>query len=339
MPSDNSLMSAALESMQGPAEAFHSSLARAVEDLRAFLARHRTSRNDPEDVVASELGAFGAGHVDARRFSALLSPPETLDTDDLHHVERALEILMSAEAKGTDLLRARVPSGGDLRDTAIRTLAEAGRVFGVIRQIAPLLDGQGAALDAGSLPHGYPFILWSRGERAVAPPLFIELNGSDLNAAGLAEFLDGSQRIILVVHGTAPPAPLARLVSPHVLVMQTDDVSDLTRVASFEGPAIAVVGSDGLVPFVHEPGAGIGYADRLTISEFPESTPSQAVGSQSSFRQSEDLAHLKELANSRSSASQVPASGVAAGAGQGDADPIDRLAGWLLQQADLPSGN
>ena len=339
MPSDNSLITGALAAMQGPAEAFHSSLAQAVEDLRAFLVRHGSSRKDPEDLVAAELGAFGAGHLDARRFSALLAPQATLDSDDLHHVERALEILSAAEARGTDLLRAQVPAGGDLRDIAIRTLAGAGRVFGVIRQIAPLLDGHGAALDAGSLPHGYPFRLWSRGERAVAPPLFIEINGSDFRSVCLAEFLDGSQKIVLVVHGTAPPAPLARLVSPNVLVVQTTETDDLIRVASYSGPAIAVVAADGLVPFVHEPGAGASYADRLTVGDFPDSASPQAAGSQSSFRQAEDLAHLRELATNRSSVPSTHASVPGGSAGQDDATPIDRLAGWLLQQADLPSGN
>lgn len=339
MPFEDSLVAAALQAMQAPAEEFHSSLARAVEDLGAFIARHRKSAGDPEDLVTAELGAFGAGHLDVRRFAALLARPDTLEGDDLHHIERALEILSAAEARGTDLLCATVPAGGDLRDTVTRTLAEAGRVFGVIRQVAPLLDGHGAALDAGSLPHGYPFSLWTRGERAVGPPLFIQVNGSDLNAAGLAEFLDGSQKIILIVHGTAPPAPLARLVSPHVLVLQTDDPADLGQVASFAGPAIAAVCHDGLMSFVHQPGAGSAYSSRLTVGKFPEDGPSNAVGAQSIFRQAEDLEHLRELSVARSSAPTVPASVGAEPAGQEDVDPVDRLAGWLLQQADLPTGD
>jgi len=79
MPSEDSLVVAALEAMQAPAEAFHSALARAVEDLSAFIVRHRKSAGDPEDLVAAELGAFGAGHLNARRFSALLARPDTLE--------------------------------------------------------------------------------------------------------------------------------------------------------------------------------------------------------------------------------------------------------------------
>jgi hypothetical protein len=339
MPSEDSLVAAALQAMQAPAEEFHSSLARAVEDLGAFIARHRKPAGDPEDLVTAELGAFGAGHLDVRRFSALLARPVALEPDDLHHVERALEILSAAEARGTDLLCATVPAGGDLRDTVTRTLAEAGRVFGVIRQVAPLLDGHGAPLAAGSLPHGYPFSMWSRGERAVGPPLFIQVNGSDLNAAGLAEFLDGSQKIILVVHGTAPPAPLARLVSPHVLVLQTDDTADLGQVACFAGPAIAAVCTDGLISFVHVPGSGSGYASRLSVGDLPDSGPSHAVGAQSIFRQTEDLEHLRELSVAGSSAPSAAAAVGADSVGQEDADPVDRLAGWLLQQADLTTGD
>jgi hypothetical protein len=33
----------------------------------------------------------------------------------------------------------------------------------------------------------------------------VEVDGGDLQAGGLAEFLDGAQKIVLVVRGPAPP--------------------------------------------------------------------------------------------------------------------------------------
>jgi hypothetical protein len=335
MPSDDSLITGALEAMREPAEAFHSALARTVEDLRTFLGRHQGSRGDPEHLAAAELGAFGEGRVDATRFAALAAPTETVESNDLRHVERVLETLMTAEAKGADLLRTRVPRGESLRDGIAGALAETGRVFGVIRRVVPLLEGRGEVVNAGSLPHGYPFALWSRAERGVAPPLFVELDGADLNVAGLSEFLDGAQKIVLIVRGTAPPAPLAQLLSPSVMVMQTHEPSDLARVAAVPGPAIVALGSDSLLPFVHDPAGGACYAERLSVGDIPEIATARLAD----FRQAEDLAHLRELSTAHAgtigSADTVT---LVEAAVSPDADPVDRLAGWLLQQAGLIEG-
>jgi len=335
MPSDDSLITGALEAMREPAEAFHSALARAVEDLQTFLTRHQGTHGDPEHLAAAELGAFGEGRVDATRFAALVAAPETVESGDLRHVERVLETLIAAEDRDTDLLRTRVSRGENLREQVAAALAETGRVFGVIRRVLPLLEGRGDIVNAGSLPHGYPFALWSRSERRVAPPLFVELDGADLNVAGLSEFLDGAQKIVLIVRGTAPAAPLAQLLSPGVLVMQTHDPAELARVATVPGPAIVALGSDSLVPFVHDPAGGTCYAERLSVGDLP----AVAAIPSSDFRQTEDLAHLRELATARTMASgSADSAAPVEMTVPVDADPVDRLAGWLLQQADFVDG-
>ncbi|MDH3298858.1 MAG: hypothetical protein OEM96_11340 [Gemmatimonadota bacterium] len=335
MPSDDSLVDRALGVMHEPAEAFHSALARAIEELRAFVSRHRIPTGDPGQLAALELGAFGEGRVDPTRFAELSTRPAAVESRDLHHVERALETLIAAEAKGTDLLRARVPRGGSLRDVVSQALAETGRVFGVIRRIAPVLDGGGEVIDGGSLPHGYPFALWSRAERAAAPPLFVEVDGADLNVAGLSEFLDGSQKIVLMVQGSAPPAPLAQLLSPRVLVMQTADPTALARVAAMNGPAVVALGTDGLVPFVHDPAAGRCYAERISVQDLPsaEDLP------RGDFRQAEDVEHLRELATAGSPPSNAAGAPRIAPAQEIHADSVDRLAGWLLEQAQFSSSS
>jgi hypothetical protein len=216
-----------------------------------------------------------------------------------------------------------------------RALAETGRVFGEIRRITPVLEGSGEVTGGSSLPHGYPFALWTRAERAAAPPLFVELGGGDLNAAGLSEFLDGSQKIVLVVRGPAPPAPLARLLSPGVFVMQTADPAALEEVVGIDGPAIVALGTEGLVPFTHNPAGGSSYAERISVEDLPEVSDIAGLG----FRQKQDVEHLRQLA---ASASYVPASTSAsspvASSDHSDADPADRLAGWLLQQANFADG-
>lgn len=333
MPSDDAMIQGAIEAVREPAETFHSALARAVEDLHSFLARHRAS-DAPQDLAAAELGAFGEGRVDAKRFAALIAPPKTIGASDLLYVERALEILTAAGARGTDLLKAHVHRGGSLRETVEGALAQTGQVFGVMRRIAPLLDGGGAVVDGDGLPQAYPFALWTRSERAAAPPLLVELEGSDINAAGLSEFLDGAQKVVLVVSGMSPPAPLAPLISPGVLVMQTQDPTDLRRLGGIVGPAIAALGEEGLVPFVHDPTAGSCYADRLTVGDIPAAGELQAL----SFRQLQDVEHLRELAAARREAPPGDRGVEPVTAGQPEADPVDRLAGWLLQQANLVDG-
>lgn len=336
MPSDDSLIGAALDAMQEPAEAFHSALAQAVEELRTFIARHQAADGDPSALAASELGAFSEGRVDATRFAALAAQPETVELGDLHHVERAHEALSVAEKKGTDLLRTRVPGGGDLREVVARALGETGRVFGEIHRITPVLDGSGVAPGETSLKDGYPFALWTRAERAAAPPLFVELDGGDLNVGGLSEFLDGSQKIVLVVRGPAPPAALARLLSPGVFVMQTADPVALARAAAVHGPAIIALGTEGMVAFTHDPRAGSCYAERITVEEIPDVTSLPTSG----FRLREDVEHLRELAASQALTVASPeAPSRVAAVDQADADPVDRLAGWLLQQAGFVDGN
>ncbi|MEN8144281.1 MAG: hypothetical protein ABFS14_04960 [Gemmatimonadota bacterium] len=347
------IVDGALEAVRAGMEEFHSALATAVEEIRAFLARHKDAGRDPGERVAAELGAFGFGRIDPDRFSTLLAPPESLEATHLRHVERALAILSAAEAKGLGLLRARVPEGGSLQETVERALTEAGRAFGVVRSIAPVLDGRSAALDPTDLENGYPFQLWSRAERAMAPPLVIEVSGSDLRVNGLADFLDGVQKIVLVVRGAAPPAPLARLLSPRVLIVQGSDPAALGRLATFDGPAVAALGSEDLVPFVHDPDLGATYGERISvIDSLPASDSLKRLGSISALQQSADLEHLQELASSLPAVSSpggparaTPGPSVETGpaaearppetpAAPAEPDPVDQLAGWLLQQVD-----
>ena len=335
MPSDDTLIRGAVEAVREPAEAFHSALARAIEDVRSFLARHRASAGDPKDLAAAELGRFGEGRVDATRFAALIAPPKTIGSADLLYVERALEILVKAESRGTDLWKVRVHGGGNLRETVATALADTGRVFGVMRRIAPLLDGRGTKVDAGNLGQGYPFESWTRAERAAAPPLVVEVEGSDMNgAAGLSEFLDGAQKIVLVVRGTAPPAPLAHLISPRVFVMQTQDPAELLRLGKSADPAIAAIAAVGLVPFLHDPSLGRRYADRLTVGDIPAPDELRTLG----FRQIEEVEHLRELADTHRGAPRGDQKVESTPVAPPEADPVDHLAGWLLQQANLVDG-
>jgi hypothetical protein len=101
-----------------------------------------------------------------------------------------------------------------------------------------------------------PFEEWTKAERQARPPIVLRVQGTDLHAGGLERFLDGGQHIVLIVEGPSSPAPLARLVTPGTLVLQTNDEFGLEEFANATGPAIAAIVPDTAARFLHDPGAG-----------------------------------------------------------------------------------
>lgn len=357
MPSEGDLTQAALAAFRRPADDFDSVLAAAVGEVRAFLDSHRAPAGDPSERVAHELGAFAGTRIDASRFSGLLDEPETLEAATLDQVQQALDALVHLKQRGSSLIRIDVPSGGDLREEIRKALTRIGRAFAAIRTVSRVRDGRGPEVPDDALRTGLDPRTWRAGERAKAPPLIVEVDGADLRIGGLADYLDGGQKFVLIVRGTAPPAPLARLLTPGVLVVQTRDPQELARVAAFQGPAVAALVPDGCALFHHDPAAGGRYQDRLRVEHLPDPEDVRAVGSLSRFHQTEELALLRALAEAPRIPSAVAdtlatgaasLSGMATSAGARPApaeapaavgapadDPAGRLAGWLLQQTDL----
>ena len=91
---------------------------------------------------------------------------------------------------------------------------------------------------------------------SLRPPLVIEVEGQDLRPASMAELLEGGQKIVLVVNGPAAPAPLVRLITPGVTVIQTDDPAELSALGAVAGPGIAALMPEGAAKFMHLPGKG-----------------------------------------------------------------------------------
>ena len=157
------------------------------------------------------------------------------------------------------------------------------------------------------------------------------VGGGDLRVGGLADFLDGGQKIVLVVDGECAPAPLARLITPNTLVIQTDNAEGLARLASWPGPAVAALVPASSARFVHDPAGGSETWHRLTLQHLPEA-PRTAVGGLSPAQQAEDLRQLAALSTAPKAS---PPAEMPAGAAPPTADPVDHLAAWLLQQANL----
>jgi hypothetical protein len=139
--------------------------------------------------------------------------------------------------------------------------------------------------------------------------------------------------------------------------MQTDDAAALARLAGFEGPAIGALVSDACALFTHDP--ALPDADQLLVKSKPDVKP-RALRAASALQQKESLALLDLLerafagpvvgpapvaavapaGTTADAATAVGAAGDAApAAAQVAIDPADRLAAWLLAQADLqPAG-
>lgn len=325
MPSDE-LRQSALAALAGRREAYHSAVATAVDEVRGLLESHRAPmKGGKGERTASELGAFAAGRIDPERFEALFSGQQTLDADSIERIEEALESLTEAAKAGDALHTVKVPVGTDLRDAVQRALTVAGRAFGAGRAV----ENARAGVPAAEYRGGFDPVLWNRAERAVAPPLVVELEGSDLRPAGLIDFMEGAQAIVLLVKKPAPPAALARLVTPGTLVIQGADAEALDALKTWDGPAVVAVVQDA-ASFRYRPeedGPG-----ELRVDSLPGER-CRPVGRLSVPRQESDLGLLKMLDGV--AAGRVAAA-AAAEAETVDPDPTDKLAAWLLRQATIP---
>lgn len=324
MPFDD-LRKRALEALEDRRESYHSAVATAVDEVRTLLERHRAPGNGRKKGAraAAELGAFAAGRIDTERFESLFSEQEQMGSDALERIEEALAVLTELAEAGESLHTVKVRPGGDLRDTVREALAHAGRAFGAGRAV----ENARAGTPAVEYLEGFGPERWNRAERTVAPPLVVELDGADLRPAGLADYLEGAQVIVLLIRKPAPPAALARLITPGTLVVQgTGDALD--ALDGWGGPGIVAVMPEGAAAFRYQPeGDGPG---RLTVEFAPEEV-SKPVGPLSASRQRADLELLRLL--------EGAAAGRVVSAAAGDteaADPTDKLAAWLLRQATIP---
>ena len=328
MPSEDRSQRA-LAALAPAQQAFHGAVVAAVEELRGYIAAHRPA-TDVTEAVRASLGTFAAGRIDSERFGALFGRHGRLAPEELARLEQALETLREFASRGDDLYRVAVPAGSDLRDVVRNALAARGRVFAVARGAEQIRSGRGRGETADEQA-GFPFRLWNRAERQIAPPLVIEVEGGDLLVPGLAEYLEGGVKIVLVVKQPAPCASLSRLIAPHVFVQQTADPAALGRFAAFDGPAIAALVPAGSAVFTWDPSAGPRFEQRLQVEQLPKEEIRHAVGSVSVAQQQADLQWLRELGDAGTrSAATAPAAAAPA-----TVEPADLLAAWLLRQTDL----
>ncbi|HEU4563762.1 MAG TPA: hypothetical protein VFS05_03895 [Gemmatimonadaceae bacterium] len=329
MPSDTRLEQARA-ALRAQSAAFRAAVETARAEMRAWLAAHAVRSDERAREAALELGRFAGGRINIGRFSAVVGATRVLAPEEEAIVRRCAEVMDDVLARGEGLFTCEVPGGGDARAVVEAALAEVGRAFGAAIVFRAVKAGVHHAEQHESCLRAFPFRRWNRGERLIAPPLVVCVDGADLHAAALAEYLDGRQKIVFVVTEPSTPAPLVRLVTPGLFVLQTDAPAELARLAAADGPGVAALLPETAARFVHDPCGGGLEVTHLCAE------PRAAVGGWSVRQQQEELAQLRALADAAAMAAQARARAAAEGnggapaAGEGD---VDAVAGWLLAQA------
>ncbi|MCA8959652.1 MAG: hypothetical protein KDC38_04030 [Planctomycetes bacterium] len=341
MPSEAKTTEGAVtELLRDTSERFHSAVAATIEQVRAAIAESRPSGAESSGMRQAELGSFATGRIAVDRFSALFTETRAVDASRIGIMEQAFEVLRDVADRQDEICRITVGAGQSLYAAVGAALADVGRAFGATRVFELCRSNEYRDADHATWLRAFPHARWTEAERAVAPPICVTVNGVDCRVGALADFLDGQQKIVLVVRGAFAPAPLAHLITPRRYVVQAIDVASLDEFRSYEGPGIAAIVPRGSARFRHDPRAGERVGDRLTIDERPESVLRKPIGGLSPSQQREQLAVLDELslkpgiatATVAASASTATSSTVGARAA---ARPAERLAAWLLNRADL----
>lgn len=344
----------ALEALRPRIEAFQAVVAEAERAVRDDVGRRRSPDGSTRDRMLRELGPFSVGRIDPERFAELLGVGDAALTPEALDVLRWADAILSGLGTSLETYHVRVEAGGDVRDVVKQALAGLGRMYGAARAVELARAGMFDEDRHRHLLGAFPFRLWNAAERRLAPPLVVEVQGSDCLPVGLGEFMDGSLALALVAIGPTTPAPLARLVTPGTFVMQTADPGDLGRLTESEHPGIALLFDEDRpeqVLFVHDPDAGEAPWQRLSVTRAPAG-PDVGRGRRPPAWV-DDLAHLRALADPPAGAGglhasagegEAPASTAAGATGEprrdGGSDnegpvlPADRLAAWLLARVE-----
>ncbi len=210
-------------------------------------------------------------------------------------------------------------------------LSNLGRAFGAAELVEIVRSGRFPNVEADRRLQSYGPDDWRPREREVAPPVVVSAQGQSMRGARLRDWLEGRQQIVVVAEGRCPPAPMTPLAGPGALVGQLHDAGELEVLKGFEGPAALAVVPDVAAAWVHDPRR----TPVLEVRHMPADGELAPIGPISVWRQQQDLEQLRALTGVGAGLT------VAATNGNGspqEAAPADRLAAWLLKQADLGAG-
>ncbi len=285
-----------------------------------------TAEENGRPAFAATLGSLGSAYFDVDRLAPLLAGEAAPEGQALEAMKAAGAVLREI-AREPDPCSVNLPAGGSLADAVEGALARLGRAFGAAHVVALARAGRYEKKEHHDWLASYPFFRWTRRERQRVPPLVVTLVGADLRAGGLAEFLDGRMKLVLLGRDdTAPPAPLVRLTSPGIYLAQTHDGAQLKNLSAWSGPGIVAWVPESSAAFVHDPAAGPALGARIQmLSE--ASAPRRGLGGLSAAQLADELRQLEALASATMSDAAL--------AGRSNKDPVDRLAAWILSQANV----
>jgi hypothetical protein len=325
MQSDERVL-AALAVLQPQISLFRFAVSGTLERARSVLAAESSPL-----LTRVALGDFAGGRIDPDRFAMVSSGAEPLDAAGRDALQRVIDALEKLVTSGDDDFVVEVPSGESLAKAIEQRFAKLGLAFaatGIVelvrrRSFDPAQHS--VALDS------HPFERWSPSERKMSPPLVIKVDGRDIEPFGIAPFIDGCVRLVLIANEPCSPAPLARLISPTVFVSQSAEARIVDRAKDLEGPAVVALVDKGAALFTHDPRMGPSVWQRLEVTRVPEAPTRKSLGKRSAWQQREDVALLRTLAE-RPVLVKI-GSGSAAGITSTIADPAERLTAWLLEQS------
>lgn len=331
MPSDTPL-ALALAALARPIAEFHSLVGDAIVQGEAVLAAQRADVHQRAAAASISLGHFADARIDAGRFAALFPPVPSIGPDAVGALEHALLVLRGVQALGDHFFVVEVPPGGRFGSALEHAFEMIGVALGAVLMEEQVRAGRYESDQARLLRTQY-FRTWSSAERRAAPPLVMLVDGADLQPGTLLDYTDGREKIVLVIRGASPPAPLARCISPNTFVLQTVDGSGLDRLATYDGPAVAALVPDGAAVFMHDPAGGREPWQRLTVQHLPDA-PKRAIGGQSVWQMTQDLRVLASLATTPFAVPAPTGDGAARAVGADDA--ASRIAAWLVAQSSAP---
>ncbi len=331
MPSDTRTIEV-LSLLRRDLETFEAAVAMTAEDVRRLIERLETPAEDPARSLQKELGWFGANRIDHTRFAGLLAPHQPANVATATVVESALKPLDELAKMAGEFCVVGVGSTDGLYDAVSVALARMGRAFGAARMVQSIRNGRARPAEYARVLEAFPFANWNSSERGIAPPIIIETPGSQMRVGALSEFMDGRLKLVLVVRGECPPAPLVRLISPGTFVVQSREASDLAAFAEWSGPGVAALVPDSCAFFSHDPQGGAQTWERLKVSRMPKAHVLKPIAGLSASQQRQDIELLSLLA---ATPAVAPAMTTPVTEDRASMDPTDKLAAWILAQADL----
>jgi hypothetical protein len=307
---------------------FRSSLATAVGLLRTSLAHVTGDTSKQQEFAEKSLGSFASGRIDAVRFEHFATNKTSVVASAGPVIERALDVMVELMDAGDSLNQVTLQEGQNLRCLLSRTLKNIGRAFGAAHAVELAKAGLYNEAEHAGLFEAYLYKNWNSAQRNLVPTIVIELANSGAQTTNLGEYIDGHFKVILVYGEDCPPAPLARLISPGVLVLQTSDCLGLDDFVSFQGPGIAAVVPQAAARFAHDPRRGSTLAARMVGIELPGAPQFHPRAGLSIGQQQQDFAQLQALASAETTAVEHSQTAISA-------NPVDKLAAFLLGKAHL----